>query len=166
MKTIILTAFFVVLCAPFVVNAGFYDLPVLDEWAIVTHPDFNKEIPLYEGQRFGTDFTRQIELARFLHYLQEDWHQTRDLKNQPGTYETNPILGRHPSDGKIDLYFAGCYMVQHFLATRLPEPYASSLLDSVAFTEHLVVEANREYLSGGAYPSNRHSLGIVFTSRF
>lgn len=32
--------------------------------------------------------------------------QTRDIKNHSNLQEENPILGKHPSDEKIDLYFS------------------------------------------------------------
>ena len=34
-----------------------------------------------------------------------DYGQSRDIKNHPGHYETNPILGPHPHDDKIMAYF-------------------------------------------------------------
>lgn len=164
MKTLILTAFFIVLCVPFVADAAFDD--VSDEWAIFAHEGFNKETPLYEGQRFsGVDVAKQIKLAQVFFYFREDWRQTRDIKNHPGFYEMNPVLGRYPSDTKIDLYFAGYYMAQQFLATWLPEPYASSLIDTVAFSEHLMVEQNTEHIAGRTNPKTL-AFGFVFTSRF
>lgn len=35
-----------------------------------------------------------------------DMLQTLDIKNHPGHYETNPILGHHPNDGQVLAYFA------------------------------------------------------------
>lgn len=34
-----------------------------------------------------------------------DQFQTHDIKNHPGMYEKNWILGRHPDDDKIRIYF-------------------------------------------------------------
>lgn len=34
-----------------------------------------------------------------------DCMQTLDIQNHPGQYETNPILGHHPSDTKVLTYF-------------------------------------------------------------
>lgn len=34
-----------------------------------------------------------------------DWGQTRDIKNHPGYHEVNKILGKHPTDQRINLYF-------------------------------------------------------------
>lgn len=34
-----------------------------------------------------------------------DYLQTKDIKNHPGMYETNPILGAHPSNRRIASYF-------------------------------------------------------------
>lgn len=37
-----------------------------------------------------------------------DMGTTLDIRKHPGFSETNPILGRHPSDGKVIGYFAAC----------------------------------------------------------
>lgn len=37
--------------------------------------------------------------------LYVDYKQTKDIKNHKGMYETNPLLGRHPSDVRIRNYF-------------------------------------------------------------
>jgi len=52
-----------------------------------------------------------------------DYGQTRDIRNHPGMYETNPLLGRNPSDARIRNYFllAG---TAHVAVTRLlPRAY-------------------------------------------
>lgn len=37
-----------------------------------------------------------------------DYRQTLDIKNHEGYFEINPILGKHPSDTKITIYFIIC----------------------------------------------------------
>jgi hypothetical protein len=37
-----------------------------------------------------------------------DCRQTLRIKDHPDIWETNPILGKHPSDSRIKIYFAIC----------------------------------------------------------
>ena len=52
-----------------------------------------------------------------------DWMTTRyGAKHRaelPGTYETNPILGKFPSTQKIDLYFIGVMIGNYYFADWL-----------------------------------------------
>jgi len=42
-----------------------------------------------------------------------DWRQTRCIAENPDKYwEINPVLGKHPSKGEIDLYFAGSFAMR------------------------------------------------------
>lgn len=52
-----------------------------------------------------------------------DWRQTLDIKRHPGMYETNPILGRHPHDDKINAYFAGTLLAHAVVSYLLPGKY-------------------------------------------
>lgn len=58
--------------------------------------------------------------AAYLVLLTADYSLTMDLKNHPGMYEKNPILGRHPSDQQLRGYFAvaaiGHVLGMHFLS--------------------------------------------------
>jgi hypothetical protein len=47
-----------------------------------------------------------------------DWGQTRDIRHHNGMKELNPILGRTPSDGRANSYFA-TVMALHPLVTAL-----------------------------------------------
>jgi len=57
-----------------------------------------------------------------------DWGTTRDLSKRydEGLYETNFILGRHPSTSKVDLYMGAC-MVLHPMVTDLLPKHATTL---------------------------------------
>ena len=48
-----------------------------------------------------------------------DYRQTIDIKNHPGMYEINPILGKHPSDIKITIYFILATLFYSFLALKV-----------------------------------------------
>jgi hypothetical protein len=85
----------------------------------------------------------QIKLAKYLLILPsllKDRSQTLQLERH-GFEENNPLLGRRPSTAKINGYFL-MYALSLFAAFHLPEPFASSLLDSVRFQEEIVAYEN------------------------
>jgi hypothetical protein len=47
-----------------------------------------------------------------------DMLTTLDIKNHPNLQESNPIMGPHPSDGRVLAYFAG-YDLLHYGITRI-----------------------------------------------
>lgn len=54
-----------------------------------------------------------------------DWSQTRFIAKNPALfYETNFILGKHPTVRKVNIYFGGWVAAVVVLAFSLPEPYA------------------------------------------
>jgi hypothetical protein len=50
-----------------------------------------------------------------------DWGQTLDIENHPGLHENNPILGKHPSRGKINAMFATGLILQPIIAHYAPD---------------------------------------------
>lgn len=52
-----------------------------------------------------------------------DYNQTLDIKNHPGMYETNPILGQHPSDARIRNYFLLAGLGHYAVTKALPSEY-------------------------------------------
>jgi len=53
-----------------------------------------------------------------------DWSQTRKIAKEPYRYyELNPILGKHPSVGEVDLYMGASTLVNFAVARVLPKPY-------------------------------------------
>ena len=59
-----------------------------------------------------------IRQTAFVGLLAVDAYQTHKLVDDPRYYETNMILGEHPSDGSINLYMVGC-AVGHTLVSGL-----------------------------------------------
>ena len=58
-----------------------------------------------------------------------DWRQTRHIAENPDKYyETNPVLGNHPSKGEVDVYFATTALAQIAIAHCLPSVYRKSWL--------------------------------------
>ena len=66
--------------------------------------------------------TLYIFIGLILSLLVIDYRQTLDIKNHDNMYEINPILGKHPSDLKITIYFLICSIL--FVAVSL---YAHNL---------------------------------------
>ena len=56
-----------------------------------------------------------------LHIL--DWAQTREIERNQAYHELNPILGRHPSEGRINTYFASTLLGHTLVSVLLPKPY-------------------------------------------
>jgi hypothetical protein len=52
-----------------------------------------------------------------------DWATTRDLSRRynEGYYENNPILGKHPSTGRVDLYFVTAGAIGYLIADNLDQ---------------------------------------------
>jgi hypothetical protein len=52
-----------------------------------------------------------------------DWATTRDLSRRynEGYYENNPILGKHPSTGRVDLYFVSAGLLGYAIADNLDQ---------------------------------------------
>jgi hypothetical protein len=56
-----------------------------------------------------------------------DWRQTREIVGDPQYHEHNLILGKEPSKGGVDLYFAGSWLVVTGGAWVLPSKYRKFL---------------------------------------
>jgi len=55
-----------------------------------------------------------------------DWGQTLDISSKcenTSIYETNPILGRCPSRGEVNKYFAASVGVNYLISRALPKKY-------------------------------------------
>ena len=71
-----------------------------------------------------------------------DWAQTRDIANHPDLYETNPLLGRHPSNGKINIHFIGTGLITLGIAHVLPSTYRKLFLTGVVVVEARFISHN------------------------
>jgi hypothetical protein len=63
--------------------------------------------------------------------LAADMLTTADIKNHPPLVETNPILGQHPSDGKIAAYGAGVALLHaaityEMVSNDVPKPLVTA----------------------------------------
>lgn len=56
-----------------------------------------------------------------------DWAQTRNIARNPGRWEEqNPVLGKHPSVGEVDAYFAVMGVLHYAVSEALPVEYRSA----------------------------------------
>lgn len=60
-----------------------------------------------------------------------DWAQTRNIARNPHKwYETNPLLGEHPSVSKVDKHFIISGIVGAFVLESLPSKYRDWALNA------------------------------------
>lgn len=72
-----------------------------------------------------------------------DWAQTRSFIKQPDKFaEGNPLLGRNPSQGRVDAFMAGRLGLQHLLFTSVPEAYRKPVMIGFAVTSWAAVVSN------------------------
>jgi hypothetical protein len=64
-----------------------------------------------------------------------DWLQTRNIASNPNAlYETNPILGKHPSIGSVNSYFISMMLIHVGIVSALPSKYRSTFqFTSIAY---------------------------------
>jgi hypothetical protein len=73
-----------------------------------------------------------------------DWGQTRYIAKHPERYrETNPILGDHPSVGRVNAYFAGSILATALIADWFRPMNRKLFLGAVAAVEIAVTNRNR-----------------------
>lgn len=61
--------------------------------------------------------------ATYLTLHTMDWAQTRNIARNPIYYEQNAILGKHPSVGRVDGYFALTGLAHLAVSYYLPAEY-------------------------------------------
>ena len=74
----------------------------------------------------GSEWSKQDtyrELA-WTAILALDYKQTLTIVNDPSKYEEyNPLLGKHPSQRKVEIYFASCAIIHPIISYYLPPQY-------------------------------------------
>jgi len=77
-----------------------------------------------------------------------DWGQTLDIADKPDQYyETNPILGEHPSKGDVNKWFMGCIGIDLLITHIMPSKYRNYWL-------------GLNILISGYYIENNYSIGL------
>jgi len=74
-----------------------------------------------------------------------DWGQTRYIAHHPQEYREsfNPVLGEHPSIGRVDAWFVGALVVNNGVMIALPKKYRPYYAGAVTAVEtHFVISNN------------------------
>lgn len=71
-----------------------------------------------------------------------DWAQTRQIIREPGMWERNPILGRHPSRARVNAYFVITPIVGALLLDYLPSQHRTTALKVITTLEIATVAHN------------------------
>ena len=76
-----------------------------------------------DTERKWTKTDTAFQLAYYtLHTV--DWLQTRYIAKRPEKYyESNPLIGTHPSIGRVNTYFAVTAVINTLVPYALPKPY-------------------------------------------
>lgn len=108
----------------------------------------------------------QVKLAKYVSLLpplMKDWSQTHELGRR-GFDENNPLLGRQPSSIKINSYFLA-YSLSILAAYYLPEPFSSSILDTIRYQEEIVTFENERLFNREAAVTAA-PIAVMFTIRY
>lgn len=71
-----------------------------------------------------------------------DWAQTRQIIREPGMWELNPILGRHPSRARVNAYFALTPLAGYLVLDALPSQHRTTALKVITTLEIATVARN------------------------
>ena len=82
--------------------------------------------------------------AAYTTTLIADWSQTLGIAEKPGGWEANPILGKHPSRAKINVYFTLSVASGYWLADQLTPPWRRVWQVTVILFQVFIVQRNIE----------------------
>jgi len=72
-----------------------------------------------------------------------DYRQTIYIAKHPAYHEVNPILGEHPSVGKVNAYFAASFAAKNIVFWTLPDKYKAPFgLGMSAISAGLIIHNN------------------------
>lgn len=71
-----------------------------------------------------------------------DWRQTMDIPRHPEQYETNVVLGKHPSNSRIHLYFASTLAAHYLIVEALPAEYRAAFQNVTIGVEAGMTQSN------------------------
>lgn len=97
-----------------------------------------------------------------------DWSQTRDIARHPGKYETNVILGRHPSQREVNQYFAAAAVLHLAVSYVLPRPWREvwQVGSIVISTAYVVRNADAISLHTSNAANTLAGIGLVYAVKF
>jgi hypothetical protein len=85
-----------------------------------------------------------IRQAAVLGTFYLDQAQTKDIKNHPWAHETNPLLGRSPSDPRIRNYFLSAGLIHTAIAYKLPPEYRRGFQYTTLALQLAVIAHNKK----------------------
>lgn len=94
------------------------------------------------GQKATWDTFDTICELTYLGFCYADMKQTLDIKNHKRLFENNILLGHHPSDKNIKIYFASIAVIQPIIAYMLPKRYRASFNGFTIGVEWMCVWGN------------------------
>jgi hypothetical protein len=86
---------------------------------------------------------QKIAEASYFALAAVDWRQTQDIRRHQGLFESNPILGRNPSNAKINTWFISSNVVQFLIADALSDDLRSAWIASGIVIEVSMVKHNK-----------------------
>jgi hypothetical protein len=106
----------------------------LKKWIIIFLSILILSAPVYGADPWSNTDIAMATTA--IASLAIDWRQTKQISSHPDRWsEANPILGRHPSNNQVDLYFAGSTVVLITIANFLPSNWRKVLLGGIIIGE-------------------------------
>jgi hypothetical protein len=95
---------------------------------------------------YGDEWTEKDTIRQSVFTIVDlmDWKQTQDIARHPNLHETNPLLGSHPTNAKINEMLFFTYGVQIGIAYILPENYRAVWQYSSIAWEAIIVGKNRQ----------------------
>ena len=86
--------------------------------------------------------------AAYMLVTAADLNQTLQIKDHPGMIETNPLMGEHPTDGRIYSHFATCAVLHVLVVDLLPSKYRGMFqMLGIGFESSVVYHNNQLGLS-------------------
>ena len=71
-----------------------------------------------------------------------DWAQTHSIRNRADKFEINPILGKQPSKGEVNKYFAGTLIAHWVVAKALPPKWRKAFQYVTISMERGIIDHN------------------------
>lgn len=98
------------------------------------------------GPAFAQNWSTQdkVLFATSSVLLVADWAQTRHIARNPDRFfEKNPILGEHPSVGRVNTYFATTLVLNYIVTDALPPKWRTAYQAGLIGVELYVVGNNK-----------------------
>ena len=80
---------------------------------------------LFSGSCYAGDWTKEDTYRQLAYtaFHAADWAQSLEIASNDDFYERNFILGKHPSEGRVNTYFAATLITNMAISYFLPQKY-------------------------------------------